>query len=236
MNSSDVTISEIKVPLAYGPIQKFLARIEQQPELNKPIAMTLPRMAFEMTTIQYDPTRKSNITQSFKTLDGTKLKKVYLPVPYNIGFQLNLMTKIQDDALQVVEQILPFFQPAFNLTVDFIDSIGEKRDIPIVLDSTSFTDDYEGDFSTRRVLIYTFNFTAKTYLFGPIADTTDGLIRKVQVDYYADTDTTTAKREMRYTVVPDPIDAEPYEDFGFNESIEMFFDGKEYSPTLQKDI
>ena len=236
MNSSDVTISEIKVPLAYGPIQKFLARIEQQPELNKPKAKTLPRMAFEMTTIQYDPTRKSNITQSFKTLDGTKLKKVYLPVPYNIGFQLNLMTKIQDDALQVVEQILPFFQPAFNLTVDFIDSIGEKRDIPIVLDSTSFTDDYEGDFSTRRVLIYTFNFTAKTYLFGPIADTTDGLIRKVQVDYYADTDTTTAKREMRYTVVPDPIDAEPYEDFGFNESIEMFFDGKEYSPTLQKDI
>jgi hypothetical protein len=235
-NSSDLTISEIKVPLAYGPVQKFLARIEQQPELNKPIAMTLPRMAFEMTSIQYDPTRKSNITQSFKTLDGNQLKKVYLPVPYNIGFQLNLMTKIQDDALQVVEQILPFFQPAFNLTVDLVDSIGEKRDIPIVLDSVSFTDDYEGDFSTRRVLIYTFNFTAKTYLFGPIADTTDGLIRKVQVDYYADTNTTIAKREMRYTLTPDPIDAEPDDDFGFNESLEMFFDGRQYSPTQQKDL
>jgi hypothetical protein len=235
-DSSGQSISQMKVPLAYGPIQKFLARIEQQPELNKPIAMTLPRLSFEMTSIQYDPTRKANITQTFKTLDGENLKKVYLPVPYNIGFQLNLMSKLQDDALQVVEQILPYFQPSFNLTVDLIDSIGEKRDIPVVLDNVSFTDDYEGDFSTRRILIYTFNFTAKTYLFGPIAESTDGLIRKVQVDYYTGTDTATAKREMRYTVVPDPIDAQPDDDFGFSESIEMLFDAKEYSPTQQKDI
>lgn len=235
-DSDGNNISEIKVPLAYGPMQKFLARLQQQAELNKPIAMTLPRLSFEMTSIQYDATRKANVTQTFKASDGTNLKKVYLPVPYNIGFQLNLMSKIQDDALQVVEQILPFFQPAFNLTVDLINSIGEKRDIPIVLDSVSFTDDYEGDFSTRRILIYTFNFTAKTYLFGPIAESTDGLIRKVQVDYYTGTDTSTAKREMRYTVTPDPIDAEPTDDFGFNESIEMFFDGKEFSPTRQSDI
>ena len=235
-DSSGQSISQMKVPLAYGPIQKFLARIEQQPELNKPIAMTLPRLSFEMTSIQYDPTRKANITQTFKTLDGENLKKVYLPVPYNIGFQLNLMSKLQDDALQVVEQILPYFQPSFNLTVDLIDSIGEKRDIPVVLDNVSFTDDYEGDFSTRRIMIYTFNFTAKTYLFGPIAESTDGLIRKVQVDYYTGTDTATAKREMRYTVVPDPIDAQPDDDFGFSESIEMLFDAKEYSPTQQKDI
>jgi hypothetical protein len=235
-NSSDQNISQIKVPLAYGPMQKFLARIEQQPELNKPIAITLPRLSFEMTSIQYDPTRKSNVTQTFKACDNGNVKKVYLPVPYNIGFQLNLMTKLQDDALQVVEQILPYFQPSFNLTVDLIDSIGEKRDIPIILDNTSFTDDYEGDFSTRRILIYTFNFTAKTYLFGPIADSTDGLIRKVQVDYYSGSDTTTAKREMKYTVVPDPIDAQPDDDFGFSETSEMLFDSKEYSPTQQQDI
>jgi hypothetical protein len=236
-NSSGDSISQIKIPLAYGPIQKFLARIEQQPELNKPIAMTLPRLSFEMTSIQYDPTRKSNVTQIFKSCGGDgDVKKVYMPVPYNIGFQLNLMSKLQDDALQVVEQILPYFQPSFNLTVDLIDSIGEKKDIPIVLDNVSFTDDYEGDFSTRRVLIYTFNFTAKTYMFGPIAESTEGLIRKVQVDYYSSSDTTTAKREMRYTVVPDPIDAEPEDDFGFNETREVFFDSKEYSPTQQSDI
>jgi hypothetical protein len=235
-DSSDDSISEIKVPLAYGPIQKFLARIEQQPELNKPIAMTLPRLAFEMNSIQYDPTRKANITQTFSAVSGSNIKKVFLPVPYNIGFQLNLISKLQDDALQVVEQILPFFQPSFNLTVDLIDSIGEKRDTPVILDSVTFTDDYEGDFSTRRVLIYTFNFTVKTYLFGPIADSTDGLIRKVQVDMYTDTNTSTAKREMRYTVQPDPITAQPGDDFGFDEEWISFGDSKTYSPTQQKDI
>lgn len=226
----------MKVPLAYGPTQKFLARIEQQAELNKPVAMTLPRLSFEMTSIQYDATRKANVTQTFKASDGTNLKKVYLPVPYNIGFQLNLMTKLQDDALQVVEQILPYFQPAFTLSIDLVDSIGEKRDIPITLDNVSFTDDYEGDFSTRRIMIYTFNFTAKTYLFGPIAESTEGLIRKVQVDVYADTNRTTAKREMRYTVEPDPIDAGPDDDFGFSENWEFFNDSKTWSPTQQKDI
>ena len=236
-DSTGNEISEIKVPIAYGPIQKFLARIEQQPELNKPIAITLPRLSFEMTSIQYDPTRKANITQTFKACsDGTNVKKVFMPVPYNIGFQLNLMSKLQDDALQVVEQILPYFQPSFNLTIDLVDSIGEKKDIPIILNDVSFTDDYEGDFSTRRILIYTFNFTVKTYLFGPISETTDGLIKKVQVDYHTSTNTQTAKREMRYTVVPDPIDANADDDFGFNESIEMLFDGREYSPTQQKDI
>lgn len=235
-DSTGDSISEMKVPLAYGPIQKFLARIEQQPELNKPVAMTLPRLSFEMTSIQYDPTRKANITQTFRSCDGSNLKKVFLPVPYNLGFQLNLMSKLQDDALQVTEQILPYFQPSFNLSVDLVDSIGEKRDIPIVLDSVSFTDDYEGDFSTRRILIYTFNFTAKVYLFGPIAETTDGLIRKVQVDMFSDTNRQNAKREMRYTVQPDPQDAAPDDDFGFDEEWLSFDDSKTYSPTQQSDV
>ena len=235
-DSSGDSISEMKVPLAYGPIQKFLARIQQQSELNKPIAMTLPRMSFEMTSIQYDSTRKSGVTQTFKAIDGNNLKKVFMPVPYNIGFQLNIMTKLQDDSLQIVEQILPYFQPSFNLTVDLVESIGEKRDIPIVLDSVSFTDDYEGDYSTRRILIYTLNFTAKTYLFGPIADSTEGLIRKVQVDLYNSTDVATAKREMRYTVTPNPVNADPDDDFGFSETWEYFGDSKSYSPTQQTDI
>ena len=107
-------------------------------------------MSFEMTSIQYDSTRKANITQTFKASEGGNLKKVFMPVPYNIGFQLSIMTKLQDDSLQIVEQILPYFQPSFNLTVDLIDSIGEKRDIPIVLENISMQDDYEGNFETRR--------------------------------------------------------------------------------------
>jgi hypothetical protein len=194
--------SDMRVPLAYGPRQKFLSRLEQQPELNKPIQITLPRMSFEMNSLQYDASRKTGVTQAFKASDGTNIKKVFMPIPYNIGIELNILCKLNDDALQIVEQILPFFQPAFTITVDLVSSIGEKRDIPIVLESINFQDDYEGDFSTRRALIYTLQFTAKTYLFGPIADTSDGLIRKVQVDQFSSTNRSTAKREMRYTVTP----------------------------------
>ena len=177
---SDGTIlDDIKVGLAYGPQQKYLAKIQEQAELSKSIAITLPRMSFEMTNIQYDPTRKSGITQTFKASDGTNLKKVFMPVPYNIGFELSIFSKLNDDALQIVEQILPFFQPSFNLTVDLVSSIGEKRDIPIVLENISFQDDYEGSFESRRALIYTLSFTAKTYLFGPVAESTDGLIKKL---------------------------------------------------------
>ena len=244
--------SDIKVPLAYGPSQKFLARLDQQADLNKAVQITLPRLSFEMTSINYDPSRKSSLIQTFKTCDdGSKVKKVFMPVPYNIGFELNLLSKLNDDSLQVLEQILPYFQPHFNLTIDLIDSIGEKRDIPIVLESIGFQDDYEGNFDTRRALIHTFNFTAKTYLFGAIADSSDGLIRKVQVDMYSNTDTKSAKREVRYTVTPKSkvdrnddgvIDAadhallQPGDDFGFDEGIEFFSDGKTYSEVRQTDI
>jgi len=235
-DNSGGTYSELKVPLAYGPSQKFLARLEQQADLNKPVGITLPRMSFEMNNVSYDPTRKSGITQTFKASDGNNIKKVFMPVPYNIGFELNILAKLNDDALQIIEQILPYFQPSFNLTVDLVKSIGEKRDIPIVLDSINFQDDYEGDFSTRRALIYTLGFTAKTYLFGPVAESTSGLIKKVQIDYSANTDTQNAKREVRYTVTPKPADAGPDDDFGFSETTSFFSDSKSYSPTRQTDI
>ena len=195
------TLDETKVGLAYGPQQKFFAKIREQANLTKAVAITLPRMSFEMTSVQYDPTRKSGITQTFKASDGTNLKKVFMPVPYNLGFELSIFSKLNDDALQIIEQILPYFQPSFNITVNLISSIGEKRDIPIVLDNISFRDEYEGDFTTRTALIYTLQFTAKTYLFGPVADTSDGIIKKVQVDYATDT-AASARRQMRYTATP----------------------------------
>ena len=244
-------ISNIKVPIAYGPRQKFLARLQQQPDLNKAVQISLPRMSFEMTSIDYDSTRKAGVTQTFKAQDGKKFKKVFMPVPYNLGFELNVMTKTQDDSLQIVEQILPFFQPGFTLTIDLVKQIGEKRDIPLVLQNISFTDDYEGNYETRRALIYTFTFTAKTYMFGPIADSTDGLIRKVQLDYYSDTNRQTASREMRYRIeskakkdynedgyidqLDDPL-IPPGDDFGFTEERTFFGDSKEYSPTRKVDI
>ena len=244
-------ISEMKVPVSYGPRQKFLARIQQQPELNKATQIDLPRMSFEISSINYDSSRKSGITQTFKAKDGEKMKKVFMPVPYNLGFELNILTKLQDDGLQILEQILPFFQPGFTLSVDLVKSIGEKRDIPMVLQSITQQDDYEGDFATRRALIYTLQFTAKTFMFGPIADTPEGLIRKVQLDYYSDTNQQTAKRVQRYTVAAkakqdynedNVIDAkddpfiEPGDDFGFTETSTFFGDSKDYSPTRQIDL
>ena len=244
--------SEIKVPLAYGPSQKFLARIQQQADLNKAVQITMPRMSFEMTNISYDATRKSSLVQTFKACDdGSRAKKVFMPVPYNIGFELNILSKLNDDSLQILEQILPYFQPHFNLTIDLVDSIGEKRDIPIILESIGFQDDYEGNFDTRRALIHTLQFTAKTYLFGPVADSSDGLIRKVQVDMYTSTDVKTAKREVRYTVTPTSkvdrnddgvINEEdhkllmPGDDFGFSETTEFFADSKNFSPVRKIDI
>ena len=244
-------ISDIKVPISYGPKQKFLARIQQQPDLNKAVQITLPRMSFEVNNIQYDPSRKAGITQTFKAQEGAKLKKVFMPVPYNLGFELNILTKLQDDSMQILEQILPFFQPGFTLTIDLVKQIGEKRDVPMVLESITFTDDYEGNFETRRALIYTLNFTAKTYMFGPIADSTEGLIRKVQVDYYSDTNTQTAKRMQRYSVkaaakkdynedtvidqYDDPL-IPPGDDFGFTEERTFFGDAKDFSPTRKVDL
>jgi hypothetical protein len=202
-NENGDDISLIKVPIAYGPVQKFLARLDEKPDLRKRVAITLPRMSFEMTTIQYDPTRKVSTVQTFQAnRSGVGPVKVYMPAPYNIGIQLSIITKYQDDMLQIIEQILPFFQPHFNLSIDLVNSIGEKRDIPIVLDNISMSDDYEGDFSTRRSLVYTLNFTAKTSLFGPISDSSDNLIKKVQVDYYTNTETKNASRQLRYAVEP----------------------------------
>jgi hypothetical protein len=197
--------SIITVPIAYGPVQKFLARIEQVPDLRKRVAITLPRMAFEMTGISYDPSRKSSTMQTFKALDGNEITKAFMPVPYNVNFRLSIMSKLNEDALQVVEQILPYFQPHLNLTVDLVSSIGEKRDIPMILERISMDDQYEGDFTSRRILIYTLDFTAKTYLFGPIGNGGDTLIKQVQVDYYSKTDRVNASRELRYTAEPRAI-------------------------------
>jgi hypothetical protein len=194
--------SVIKVPLAYASTQKFLARLEQQADLNKPVQITLPRMSFELVGLSYDPQRKATSTQTFlskSTTDSKDIKKAYLPVPYNMSFELSIYTKHNDDMLQIIEQILPFFQPAYTLTVNLSETIGEKRDIPIVLDNIGMEDNYEGDFSERRALIYTLRFTAKTYLFGPISNSVQkDIVKKVSIGFVADGST----RDVTYSTQP----------------------------------
>jgi hypothetical protein len=207
-NNSGEVVSVIKVPLAYGPTQKFLARLEQSPDLSKPVQMTLPRMSFEMTGIQYDATRKVTTTQTFLSklsTDGTQTKKAYMPVPYNINFELSIMSKLNDDVLQIVEQILPYFQPSYSMTIELVNEIDEKRDIPIILENITMMDDYEGDFTTRRTLVYTLRFSAKTYLFGPISTATKDIIKKSTVSISAGEPAASTSREVVYSVEPRAI-------------------------------
>ena len=204
-DSSDNVVSVVKVPLAYGPTQKFLARLTQSPDLNKPFAITLPRMSFEFIGLTYDPSRKVSTVQNFAVKDpddGSITKKSYMPVPYNMQFELSIMSKLNDDALQIVEQILPYFQPAYNLTVELVESIQEKRDIPVILENITMQDDYEGDYSSRRVLLYTLRFTAKTYMFGPTTTATKDVIKKATISYLSGTDTSNAIRDLTYSVTP----------------------------------
>ena len=198
--------TSVRVPIAYGPVEKFLARLEQKPDLRQRVAITLPRLSFEMGSITYDPQRKVSTMQTFKaqsTVGNKVAKKVFMPVPYNIGFNLGIMTQYNEDALQIIEQILPFFQPSFNLTVDLVSSIGEKRDIPMILDNLTFDDNYASGYEEKRVITHTLNFTAKTFLFGHVPTSSEGLIKKVQVDYAArTTDRKNISRDLRYTATP----------------------------------
>ena len=204
-SGGETDASIIRVPLAYGPTQKFLARLTQSPDLNKATSLSLPRMSFEFTGLTYDPGRKVTTTQKIVVQnpdsDTPDEKKVYMPVPYNMQFELAIMCKLNDDALQIAEQILPYFQPAYNITVELVESIKEKRDIPVILENITMQDDYEGDFTQRRVLLYTLRFTAKTYLFGPVQTATKDIIRKTAINYIAG-GSKSVERDVTYSVVP----------------------------------
>jgi hypothetical protein len=225
----------MKVPLAYGPAEKFLSRLRQSADItDQKVQITLPRLAFEMKGIKYDSDRKVAPTQSIKVPVAGDVKAAYMPVPYNIDFELYIIAKNQDDALQIVEQILPFFQPSYNLSLQLIPSINETKDVTINLDGISYQDDYEGDLNQRRALVYTLTFTAKTYLYGPVREGT-GVIKKVITDSYTTIDTVSAPRVQRYTAQPDPIDADADDDFGFSEVFSTFTDIKKRNPDTGVD-
>ena len=234
-NSGNISQS-MKVPLAYGPREKFLVRLNEDADLTKQVAITLPRIGFEIQNLEYDPGRKLNRVQRFKKVKGANAKQLdaqYMPVPYNLSIELYVMAKQSDDALQIVEQILPYFQPDYTLTINDNVSMDSKRDVPIVLNSISYEDNYQGDFTTRRALIYTLSFTAKFYLYGPV--TSSKVIKTVQVDQYTDSEVNSPKREQRLTVTPNPTSADADDDFGFNETTSFFEDAKEYNPVTGSD-
>jgi hypothetical protein len=182
-NNEGVTIQTLKVPLSYGPKEKYLARLEGNPGLDNKIAMTVPRISFEMTTFQYDPDRKLNsLNRRMKNN-----KSQYQPVPYNIGFRLSILVKNAEDGTKIVEQILPYFTPDWTASVHLIPDLEEDPwDIPIILNDVSTEDTYEGNFETRRAIIWTLDFTLKGYLFGPtktIGSGDGGVIKYINVNF-----------------------------------------------------
>ena len=237
-NSGNIT-QAMKVPLAYGPKQKWLTRLDQDPSLANAVAITLPRLGFEIGSLTYDASRKLNRVQKFKKVksassDANKLDTQFMPVPYNMDITLYAMAKNSDDALQMVEQILPFFQPDYTLTLNDMADMGIKRDVPIILNSVSYEDNYQGDFESRRAIIYTLAFTLKFYLYGPV--TSSSVIKTVQVDQYSDLPAVTPTREQRYSVAPNPSSADADDDFGFSETSSFFQDAKNYDPVSDTDV
>lgn len=192
-----------KVPLAYGPKQKFLSRLEQNTQTRK-TSITLPRLYFEMTGISYDPTRHLTPCKQLtevKQDDGTSINIQYVPVPYNLSFEAGIIAKSQTDALQILEQILPFFQPSLNVSVKFVPGMQEAiRDVPINLDSISYDDTWDGDFKERRYITYTLFFTVKSYYYGPKSDS--AIIRNAIIKEYATTNIETPGRYRQYSVTP----------------------------------
>jgi len=224
----------MKVPLAYGPKAKFLARLDQVDPTNKRIQITLPRISFEINGLEYDSTRKVSPTQKVRIAStDTNNKNMFMPVPYNLSFEMGIISKNQDDSLQIIEQILPYFQPHYNLSIKLVPTMNETRDVPIILTNVEYEDIYEGEFAQRRAITYTLQFTMKTYLYGPVTESK--VIKKAITDMYTDTNTTSAPREVRYTIQPNPLSADADDDFGFGVVDADFTDNKKRNPTSGAD-
>ena len=200
-------LQTIKVPLAYGPRSKFLARVQDQPNLNDSrLAIKLPRMSFEITSMTYDTTQTVNKTNEIRvgSITNNTRNSVRTPTPYRLGIQLNIMTKNQDEALQILEQILPTFKPDYTVTINEVPQIGIKSDIPIVLTGVTMNDDYEGDFVTRRAIIYSLEFETRVNFYEAVQN--KKTIRKVTNDFF-DFDAQNNNLLERQTVTTNPTSA-----------------------------
>lgn len=163
------TLQRLQIPLAYAPKEKWIVRLDSDPNLENHTYVTLPRMSFEITGYSYDAARKTNRMQKIICGDGSNsLTYMYAPVPYNIDISLYVLTKTQEDAMQIIEQILPTFTPEYTLTINAVPDMNVKQDVPVILNSITVQDDYDGDFQTRRFVTHTLTFTLKTNLYGAI--------------------------------------------------------------------
>jgi hypothetical protein len=172
LDNNEEVRQTLKIPLTYGPKDKVLARLEQNPQMDNQVGIVLPRISFEMTSLEYDPTRKLNTLNKLTKQSATagtddEVKYQYQPVPYDMQFEMNILVKNAEDGTRIVEQIVPYFTPDFTVSVNLVPEVDGARDIPIILNSITSQDQYEGSFEQRRALIWTLSFTMKGWLYGP---------------------------------------------------------------------
>jgi hypothetical protein len=261
LDTTGVSLQSVAVPLAYGPKEKFLVRITQDPNLDQQVAIQLPRMGFEMTTLAYDGQRRlAGTSRNVKVVDDkNKLDFTYMPVPYDLNFNLYAYVRNADDGAQIMEQIVPYFGPEWVNQVRLIPEMSLVQDVPTILNTVSIEDTYEGDFDTRRALIYTFDFTVKGYFYGPVRR--QGIIKRSQIDFGIVTGNTTNKitvddiprtgRSSRIVVQPGLLangspttnsaasipytQIEATDDYGFCSNTFFFTDGYKYNPKTNED-
>lgn len=194
-------VKTVKVPIAYGPAEKFLTRGDQDKGLSKIVAIELPRMAFEVTGMQYAADRKLPTTNRYSVPDPTntsRYRTIWQPVPYDLNVQLNVMVKSYDDGCAILEQILPFFTPDWTPSIQLIDELEIRHDVPFVLNGVSVSDNYEAGFQERRALIWTLDFSVKGYFFGP---TTNKKVIKIS-NTHIYTNTTASSPDTRIRITP----------------------------------
>ena len=175
-----------KVPLNYGAKEKYLVRINSDPSLTKSVATTVPRMSFNLDGLSYDSSRKQQTTMQNFGFSSGSFKTQYAPIPYNFDFSLSIYVRNTEDGTQILEQILPFFTPDFTITMDFIASMDQKYDMPVILNSVTPEVDYEGDFMNTRLIIWNLSFTAKAYIWPPVKAPTGKMITQANVNIYTD--------------------------------------------------
>ena len=194
----------MRVPLAYSTKQKFLSRIALIPDAESrgEVAIVLPRMGFEIQQLAYDPSRKVSPIQRNKAVgqgdDANTVRSSFVATPYNMSLALYVFAKNQEDGLRIVEQILPFFNPDFNITVNELPALGIKRDIKITLDSVDYDDTYEGEFADRQSIIWTLNFTMRLNFYGPV--TNSNIIKESIAKLYENDDLSAVRIKSTSTV------------------------------------
>lgn len=231
--------TRMKVPLNYGAKEKYLTRLAHDPTMTKSIATLVPRISFNLDSIAYDISRKQQTTlQNFSYTSAGGVKSQYVPIPYNFDFSLSIYVRHTEDGTQILEQILPFFTPDFTVTVDFIDSMCQKYDMPIILNSVTNSTDFEGDMMTTRLILWDLQFTAKGYIWPPVKGGS-GLIGQYStvggpngnggyggaiVNLFDNANMNANTQVVNMLTQADPVDATPNSAYGFSTTITEFPD------------